>query len=194
MESWPVRLPPKSEPRDWVIWPKLGWVTSSTGSARLVWLRTLVKVPSARTRRDSAIAKDLLRPEERLTVPGPRRSPMLSVPKRPMGREPTPTSQVATEAKPAWPGQERASLLNQWLRSWRLLLALPVRSGRWLAPPTKVPEPVPEGSIAPAGKKAVRKGPLCQRKMLLTCQPPMKVSTRRLLLEAKRRLRPTGSS
>lgn len=38
-------------------------------------------------------ATDLLRPEERLTVPGPVRSPTLSVPKRPIGATPTPTLQ-----------------------------------------------------------------------------------------------------
>ncbi|SEB51774.1 Amidohydrolase [Terriglobus roseus] len=55
--TWPVRFPPKSDPRDWVILPKLLEVRSSVGSARLVWFSTFVKVPSARRRRFSRIWK-----------------------------------------------------------------------------------------------------------------------------------------
>src|ERR1700732_4856680 len=93
-ETCPVRLPPKSDPRTLVIFPKLPLVKLRFGSARFAWLRTFVKVPSARNLSPSVRAKTLLKPEDRLTVPGPCTSPTPEVPKRPMGFEATPTVQA----------------------------------------------------------------------------------------------------
>ena len=76
METCPVRLPPKSEPRAEVIVPNFGSDTSSVGSARFVWFRMFVKVPSARSLRPSVIANVLLNPADRLTVPGPSMEPI----------------------------------------------------------------------------------------------------------------------
>ena len=121
-----MRLPPKSEPRDWVIWPKLDWLTSRMGSARL---GTWGKAPSARRWMRAVWAKALLAPVEWARVPGPVRSPTDSVPKRPMGAWVwpvrgsglvLPTMQLPPwrEAKPVEPdaprppGQVKAAVLN----------------------------------------------------------------------------------
>src|SRR5579883_251596 len=85
METCPERAPPKSELMALEINPKLGELMFMLGSLRLVWLRTLVKVPSARSLSRSVMEKVLLRPAERLTVPGPTTEPTWAFPKRPMG-------------------------------------------------------------------------------------------------------------
>src|ERR1700722_15199517 len=85
METWPERAPPKSDPMVLVISPKLALLMLVSGSPRLVWLRTLVKVPSARRRTRSVMGKVLLRPVERLIVPGPTTEPTCALPKRPIG-------------------------------------------------------------------------------------------------------------
>src|ERR1035437_5695573 len=74
--------------------PKSGFVISKIGSLRLVWFKTLVKVPSARRCTLLVIANRLLRPADKFTVPGPTMSPTLSLPNRPIGSVLTPTPQA----------------------------------------------------------------------------------------------------
>src|SRR5579863_1202687 len=110
-ETWIVRAPPKSEgepllsPTTPVIRPKLGELMLMLGSPRLMWLRTLVAVPSALKWTRSVRAKLLLTPVERLTKPGPSTEPTWVLPKRPMGSgtgpEPLPVVQGVPEVQPA---------------------------------------------------------------------------------------------
>src|SRR3954466_2931744 len=87
------------------------------GLPRLVWLRMLVNVPSARSETRSVITKLLLRPVERLTVLGPTTEPFWKLPNRPMGARspvrPRPVVQLVPELQAALPGQAKAALLNQ---------------------------------------------------------------------------------
>lgn len=112
--------------------PKVGFEMSRAGSARLVWLSTLVKVPSARRRTVSVMAKVLLRPVERLTVPGPMMEPTGALPKRPMGRgtgpEPEPVVQEVPGVQVGLPGQTKEALLIQLERLWLEGLAEPTWS------------------------------------------------------------------
>src|SRR5438067_9457057 len=85
IEIWPVRAPPKSEPMLLLTMPTSEELRSVYGSPRLVWLRTLVNVPSALSRTRSVRVKVLLRPADRLTSPGPSITPLGELPKRPMG-------------------------------------------------------------------------------------------------------------
>jgi len=78
--------PPKSDPMLLETRPKLLELRSMLGSPRLVWLRTLVNVPSKRTWSRSVMEKLLLSPADRLTRPGPSTEPTWLLPKRPMGR------------------------------------------------------------------------------------------------------------
>lgn len=84
-ETWPVRLPPKSALRAELMVPKLPDAMLRFGSPRLVWFRTLVNEAPAFRRILSVIAKALLSPVLRLTVPGPTTTPTPELPKRPIG-------------------------------------------------------------------------------------------------------------
>src|SRR5580698_3716960 len=123
--TWPVRAPPKSEPTLDETRPKLGELTSIFGSPRLVWLRTLVKVPSKRTWSRSVIEKLLLKPADRLTSPGPSTEPTWLLPKRPIGSgfglnaapvaglNPEPVVQLVPIVQVGSPGQAKAAPLIQ---------------------------------------------------------------------------------
>src|SRR5580704_17416390 len=65
--------------------PNVDELRSISGSLRLVWLSTLVNVPSTRSLNRSVSEKVLLTPEERLTSPGPTTEPTSLLPNRPMG-------------------------------------------------------------------------------------------------------------
>src|ERR1035438_9786089 len=83
--TWPVRAPPKSDPMLEETSPKLLELRSILGSPRLVWLSTLVNVPSNLIWSLSVMEKLLLRPAERLIRPGPSTEPTWLLPKRPIG-------------------------------------------------------------------------------------------------------------
>ncbi len=79
------------------------------GSPRLVWLSTLVNVPSRRKLIRSVMGKTLLRPDDRLTVPGPTMEPTPALPNRPIGLGngpvPLPVVQAVPGTHPGYPGQ-----------------------------------------------------------------------------------------
>src|ERR1700751_5216136 len=145
--------------------PKFDELRSVYGSPRLVWLRTLVNVPSALTCNRSVIVNDLLRPVERFTSPGPSTEPLGALPKRPIGSgwgpEPLPVRHGFPTAQVLSPGQPKAEELIQLRRPLPVGFVLtPVTLSayglRWPgSQPAAVvvsPEPVPEGSSCPGEK------------------------------------------
>src|SRR5579864_9595306 len=93
--------------------PKLDAPRLLLGSLRLMWLRTLVKVPSALTCKRSVMVNVLLTPAERLTSPGPSTTPFPALPKRPMGSgcgpDPLPVRQGLPSDHVLSPGQLKRS-------------------------------------------------------------------------------------
>jgi hypothetical protein len=127
----------------------------------------------------------LLRPEDRLTRPGPSTEPTWLLPKRPIGNGTVPVPLLVVQAEPGvqaeLPGQVNALALLQLKRFLPagLMLTPATRSGccvRWprSKPPAAPlsPEPVPEGSPWADGKKGVPYGAVCVVRMEEAREPP----------------------
>lgn len=112
--------------------PKAVLVTFNCGSARLVWLVTLVNETPASSLTLSVRLKDLITPSERLEVPGPVRIPTPAVPNRPIGAASrvglTPIRHCAA-TRVVNPGQTNAFGSNHWNQVGFEMLPLAIRSG-----------------------------------------------------------------